>query len=178
MIVTHRPLPDRNQMRRPTLLAVPALLISVLALAGCAAGSAAPTPTASTTASCDVKVVVDFGVLDKPAITKCADAGAASDVLASAGIATMGTDDYGNKVVCRVNDEPSPSETVTIPGQAPFVESCHTLNSVAYWALWVKPKAGAKWAYATKGVDSLQLTKGQSVGLVYTAGTDSTPPQG
>jgi hypothetical protein len=49
---------------------------------------------------------------------------------------------------------------------------------VAYWALWVKKDAGAKWAYATEGVNTLQLAKGESVGLVYTAGTDSTPPQG
>ena len=165
-------------MRRHRLLTLSGLLVAALALAGCASGSGAPSPTATRSASCAVSVVVDFGVLGKSAIKKCAAAGAASAVLASAGIQTKGTDDYGNKVVCRVNDEPSPTESVTIPGQAPFVESCHTLNSVAYWALWVKPKAGAKWAYATKGVDSLQLTKGQSVGLVYTAGTDSTPPQG
>ena len=165
-------------MRRFTTLAVPAVLIAVLALTGCAAGSNSAGPAPTKSAACDVKVVVDFGVLDKSSITKCADAGAAASVLASAGIATKGTDDYGNKVVCRVNDEPSPSETVTIPGQAPFVESCHTLNSIAYWALWVKSKPGAKWAYATKGVDALKLTAGQSIGLVYTAGTDSTPPQG
>ncbi len=164
-------------MRR-SLLSVPAALALVVALAGCAAGaSSSPTPAATTSATCQVKVVVDFGALGKPAVRGCATAGAASDVLAAAGIATTGTDDYGDKVVCRVNDEPSPTQTVTIPGQAPFVESCRTLNSVAYWALWVKPGPKGAWAYATKGVDALTLKAGQSVGLVYTAGTDSTPPK-
>lgn len=177
MTRTDRPNRDWTPMRRLSLLLPTAALGLVLALSGCAA-SGSPAPTASSSAACDVKVVVDFGPLDKPALSECAKAGSATAVLGSAGITTKGTDDYGNKVVCRVNDEPSPTETVTIPGQAPFVESCHTLNSVAYWALWVKSGAGAKWAYATKGVDALKLTSGQSIGLVYTAGTDSTPPQG
>jgi hypothetical protein len=165
-------------MRSLSLAALPAVLVAVLALSACASGTPV-TPTATaTTAKCDVTVVVDYGVLGKAALKKCATAGAASAALTAAGITTAGTDDYGNQVVCRVNNEPSPTETVTIPGQAPFVESCHTLNSVAYWALWVKKNATAKWAYATEGVSTLRLTTGESVGLVYTAGTDSTPPQG
>lgn len=158
----------------------PALLaFAVLALAGCttAAPEAAPTAEPTASASCDVTVVVDFGPLDHPSLRECADAGVATDVLAQSGITTEGTVDYGDQVVCRVNDEPAADETVTIDGQEPFTESCATLNSVAYWALWVKNTPDGEWEYAQEGVTTLELTTGQSVGLVYTPGTDSIPPQ-
>jgi hypothetical protein len=67
-------------------------------------------------------------------------------------------------VICRVDDQP-----------APDVESCDTLPADAYWALWVKDADG-EWGYAEEGVATLQLEAGQSVGLVYTEGTDSVPP--
>jgi hypothetical protein len=166
-------------MTRLTRTAVPAFLaLAALALAGCAATpEAAPTAQPTASASCDVTVVVDFGVLDEPSVKECADAGAATDILAQAGITTEGTVDYGDQVVCRVNDEPAPDETVTIEGQAPFTESCQTLNSVAYWGLWVKNTPDGEWEYAQEGVSTLELTAGQSVGLVYTPGTESIPPQ-
>jgi hypothetical protein len=153
-----------------------------LALAGCAAPVAEPTstpiPEATADGSCEqVSVVVDFGPLDEPSVAGCAAAGPALDVLDEAGVVTEGTADYGNAVVCRVNDLPSPDEPVEIEGEEPFTESCDTLNSVAYWALWVKNTPDGQWEYAQEGVNTLELTDGQSVGLVYTPGTDSIPPQ-
>jgi hypothetical protein len=44
--------------------------------------------------------------------------------------------------------------------------------------MWVKPSADGTWDYAQEGVQSQQLTAGDSLGLVYTVGSDSTPPQG
>ncbi len=76
-----------------------------------------------------------------------------------------------------MNGQPSADETVTIDGQS-FVESCQTLNPAAYWALWFKSAPEADWEYAQEGVTTLQLEAGQSLGLVYTAGSDSTPPKG
>jgi hypothetical protein len=109
---------------------------------------------------------VNFGTLAHPTVTACAPAGTAADVLKAAHIDTAGTADYGDSVICRVDDLPSPA-----------AESCAKLPSSAYWAMWVKPAGGA-WDYAQAGVQSQQLTAGQSLGLVYTVGTDSTPPQG
>lgn len=167
-------------MTRFTRTAPALLALAVLALAGCSAAApeAAPTAEPTASASCDVSVVVDFGPLDEPSLTACADAGAATDVLAQSGITTEGTADYGDQVVCRVNGEPAADETVSIEGQAPFTESCATLNSVAYWALWVKNTPDGEWEYAQEGVNTLELAEGQSVGLVYTPGTESIPPQG
>jgi hypothetical protein len=146
-------------------------LLVVLALTGCAgttSGAAStPTPSASTAGPCtDVTVTVDFGTLDHKPVTACAPAGLASDVLKAAKLTTAGTTDYGDQVVCRVDDLPSPD-----------AESCATLPSAAYWALWVKDSSSGKWDYAQEGVATLQLTAGQSLGLVYTVGDDTTPPQ-
>jgi len=154
-------------------LAAPVLL--VLALAGCAgSGNAGSTgwPSASASASAsagpcsEVTVIVDFGTLDAPSIHACGPAGVASATLKAAKIATEGSGDYGDAVVCRVDNQPTPAE-----------KSCAKLPSDAYWALWVKSSADAKWDYAQEGVATLKLTPGESVGLVYTHGTDSTPPK-
>ena len=153
--------------------AVAAAALVLLALTGCSAAAteADPTPDASESAAdgacaaAEVTVVVEFGSLGVPDIDECAPAGPAAAALAALDISTEGTADYGDQVVCRVDEQP-----------APEVESCATLPANAYWALWVKDDADAEWAYAEEGVATLELAAGQSLGLVYTEGTDSTPP--
>lgn len=176
---------SRRMFRSARLSGLLVVAVAAATLAACAAPSA-PAPSATTTAptatsasgDCSgVRVVVDFGPLDAASVTACVDAGPALDVLDAAGIATEGTADYGNQVVCRVNGRPGADETVTVDGADPFVETCDTLGSAAYWALWVINTPDGSWEYAQEGVATLQLTAGQSVGLVYTAGTDSTPPR-
>ena len=146
-------------------------LLIVLALAGCA--TAAPQADTTNEASaptetCDVRVLVDFGTLGADPIDDCAEAGIAGDSLKAAGITTEGTADYGDQVICRVNDEPAPAD-----------ESCATLPADFYWALWVKPSSDAEWEYAQEGAATLQLDAGQSLALVYTdaADADPAPPQ-
>lgn len=154
-------------------LAAAPLLLAALALAGCTAAqpdaSTSPTPSASAAQGAedcaDVSLVIEYGVLDADTVEACVPAGSAVDALAAADITTEGTADYGDQVVCRVDDLPSPED-----------ESCATLPASAYWALWVKPAPDAEWEYAQEGVGTLQLTAGQSLGLVYTEGDDSTPP--
>ena len=174
-------------MTRTTLfrLSAPTLATAalVLALAGCAApapvASSTPEPEATPSGACEqVSVVVDFTVLDEPSVTACVAAGPATDVLAEAGVATEGTVDYGDQVICRVNDQPSPDEQVTIEGVEPFVETCETLSAAAFWGLWVKTAPDAEWGFAEEGIATLELTDGQSVGLVYTPSTETIPPQG
>jgi hypothetical protein len=155
---------------RATIALAP--LLVVLAVSGCAgtSTSAAPTPTpsASTAGPCaEVTVVVEFNTLAHKPITACAPAGVAADVLKAAKLTTAGTADYGDQVICRVDDLP-----------APAVESCAKLPSAAYWAMWVKTSADAKWGYAQEGVATQKLTAGESLGLRYTVGDDTAPPQG
>lgn len=158
---------------RTTAVRLVAPLTLLLALAGCstatgagASPSATKTATASAAPCADVTVVVNFGTLGHDALTACAPAGTAAEVLKAAHIATAGTADYGDSVICRVDELPSPA-----------AESCAKLPASAYWAMWVKP-AGGKWDYAQAGVQTEALTAGQALGLVYTVGSDSTPPQG
>lgn len=151
--------------------AVAAAALVLLALAGCSAASPeadpAPTESAADGACTDAEVtlVVEFGPLGAPAIKECAPAGPVTEALAAADISTEGTADFGDQVVCRVDEQP-----------APEIESCATLPADAYWAMWVKDDADAEWAYAEEGVATLELDAGQSLGLVYTEGTDSVPP--
>ncbi|MBG6058093.1 hypothetical protein RCH16_001671 [Cryobacterium sp. MP_M5] len=178
-------------MKMPALAAL--TLLGALALTGCAAGTTspavgpAPTSTGSASAapggSCaGVNVVVDFGPLDEATITDCAATGdaatvPASQLVAAAGATTEGTAQYGDQVVCRVNGRPAADETITVDGAAPFTESCQGMPAAAaYWALWIKPSADADWEYAQEGLGSLQLKPGQSVGLVFTTGTETPTP--
>ncbi|MDF1477506.1 hypothetical protein PYV02_00245 [Leifsonia sp. H3M29-4] len=153
-------------------------LLAALALSGCATTAPEAAPSPSATDECaGVQVVVDFGVLDAPSVNACVDAGAAADAVADAGITTEGTVDWGDQIVCRVDGRPAADETVEVDGAEPFVEACQSMPAAtAYWALWVKLAADAEWEYAQEGLSTLQLDAGQSVGLVYTTGTESTPP--
>ena len=169
------------------------LLVGVFALSGCAAATPAPTadptPAASAEASADsgadcdgVAVIVDFGTLDAEGESACVDATsaiAATAALDEAGVTTEGSVEWGDQIVCRVNDRPGPDETVDVEGEASFVESCQSMPpAYAYWALWVKPTADGEWEYAQEGLGTLQVEPGQSVGLVYTTGTETPTPAG
>ncbi|TFD23309.1 hypothetical protein [Cryobacterium sp. TMS1-13-1] len=167
-------------------------LVLLAVLSGCAAadpGAGSPSLAAATaTAKADasatdcagINVVVDFGTLDADTVTDCVDATeaiAASAALTTTGIATEGSVEYGDAIVCRVNDRPAADETVGVEGQESFTESCASMPpAYAYWALWVKATPDADWDYAMEGLGTLEVEPGQSVGLVYTTGTETPTP--
>ncbi|GAA4194399.1 hypothetical protein GCM10022288_29810 [Gryllotalpicola kribbensis] len=176
-----------------------ALAAAVLALAGCA-GSATPsatthtgttqhataTPTASpaspaSAADCDgVFVTVQFGLLGATDIDACAPATGpitAAAALKEVDVTTAGTQKYGDQVVCRVNGSPSASTAIDVPGHDPYTETCQSMPAAyAYWAVWVKD--AGKWDYAASSITTQQVKPGQTLGLKFTTGTDTTPPQG
>jgi hypothetical protein len=101
----------------------------------------------------------------------------AKDVLGQAGVSIEGTKAYGDAVVCRVNGVPSATKELLVEGEEPYIESCDEFPpAFAYWALWVKESDDAQWDYATEGVSSLQLSKGQSIGLALTLGGEVITP--
>lgn len=148
-------------------------------LAGCAVAQDATTQPGG---DCDgIRVVVDFDILNSDKIDTCVsidgETAPASEVLAQAGVTTVGTATYGDAVVCRVNGLPSETEAFTVEGEDPYLESCADMSpAFAYWALWTITDAELGWDYATEGVGTLVLSKGQSIGLIFsTAGEVPNP---
>ncbi|TFB69550.1 hypothetical protein E3O06_14505 [Cryobacterium glaciale] len=169
-------------------------LVLLAALSGCAtadsgaAASSSASAAATATAEADaaagncagVTVVVDFGTLDADTVTECVDATepiAASQTLATTGVTTEGSVEYGDQIVCRVNERPAADETVVVEGEESFTETCASMPpAYAYWALWVKAAPDADWDYAMEGLGTLEVEPGQSVGLVYTTGIETPTP--
>lgn len=163
-------------MKKLVLLATAALL-----LAGCA--PARPISAESEyliRGECNgIEVVVNFGILGKRQAT-CVEASErmnAKELLKEAGFSTQGTDAYGDQIVCRVNELPSATEAFEVPGEEPYIESCKNMPpAFAYWALWVRSSAEAKWEYATEGVGTLELQPGESIGLAFSTGGATPTP--
>lgn len=178
-------------MRFPLLAALGAVALAVT-LSGCSTSTESDVEsstntessqsTSDTGACAGVSVVVDFGVLaeDSADVSACAEADgtiAAVDVLESVDVSTEGSAEWGDQIVCRVNDRPGADEIVEIEGEAAFTESCASMPpAYAYWALWVMADADSDWEYAQEGLGSLTLEPGQSLGLVFTSGTETPTP--
>ena len=181
-------------MRR-TLTALVLAAAAALTLAGCASGEStvgagpthavavSPSPTVTSAADCTgVFVIVQFGLLGAHDVNACAPASApitAAAALKAVGVTTEGTQQYGDQVVCRVNGEPSASKPIDVPGQPPYTEKCAGMPAAfAYWAVWVRDSAAGQWDYAQSGITTEQLKPGQTLGVKFTTGSDTTPPQG
>lgn len=153
------------------------LVAAALTLTGCSTN----TTDFESDGSCDgVAVQINFSG-EAENIERCVvlngNSETAKNVLASAGISVEGTKAFGDAVVCRVNNVPSAEEELIIEGEAPYLETCEDMPAAfAYWALWVKEGDGAEWGYAMEGISSLQLTKGQSVGLAFSLGGEAPTP--
>jgi hypothetical protein len=161
-------------MRTPLIL----LSIGALLLAGC---SSTNEDGYKADGSCDgVVVEVNFGELGeriKSCVAVNGTTEVAKNLFGQAGVNIEGTRVYGDAVVCRVNGVPSKTEPIIVEGEEPHVESCDEFPpAFAYWALWVKDSDDDEWDYATEGVSSLQLSKGQSVGLALTLGGNVVTP--
>jgi hypothetical protein len=175
----------------PTLSLVMIAVLTAVALGGCAtSGSSAAVPASSdassagtTSGPCSgVQVFVDFGILDGEGSSTCVPltekSAPAVEIVAAAGLATEGTGTWGDQIVCRVDGLPSAEEPFTVSGHDPYLETCADMPAeFAYWALWQKSSDTADWAYAMEGLGTLTLTKGESLGLVFTTG-DATPTPG
>lgn len=160
---------------------VSVLAITAVTLVGCASTPAATTSQNETSSDgCDgIAVVVNYGDLGAETQDSCVslegETIAASEVIDSVGLEVEGTAKYGDQIVCRVNGLPSADEPVIVDGQDPHTETCADMPpQFAYWALFIKKTSDGAWEYATEGLGTLQLNKGESLGLIFTTG-DQTP---
>lgn len=147
--------------------------------ASSAAASSSAAPTASGT--CDgVKVIVDSGALKQSAADKsvCVPVDgptAASKVLEEANVKTVGTTQYPNELVCRVNGVPAADFEIKHKAGS-YKEECTGMPAAfAYWSLWLKKDAGA-WEYAQEGLATLQVSPGQSLELLFTVDGEPAAP--
>ncbi|TQJ38777.1 hypothetical protein FBY33_0777 [Arthrobacter sp. SLBN-112] len=165
----------------------------LIALAGCSTPAAnQPSPSASSAPSsagasssaasepcAGVKVIVDSGALKRAAAdtSTCVSVDGptvASAVLSKADVKIEGTAKYPTSFACRVNGVPAADFDIKHKGGTTR-EACDDKNTVSYWALWVKPAAGA-WGYAQEGLDSLKLNPGESLELLYTVDNEPAAP--
>ncbi len=159
-------------------LKIALIAIVALAVSGCSADQ-----QFEADGSCDgVEVVINYSGQaenSKQCIGINGSSEVAKNILASAGLAVEGTKSYGDAVVCRVNDVPSSTVELVVEGEDPYLETCEDMPAAfAYWGLWVKQDAQSDWGYAMEGIGSLQMTKGQSLGLAFSlAGEAPTPDQ-
>ncbi|NUS35545.1 MAG: hypothetical protein HOQ04_03620 [Pseudarthrobacter sp.] len=150
------------------------------AAASTAAASASATAASTSSGPCaGVKVIVDSGSLKQSAAdtSTCVPADGptlASDVLGKAHVKIEGTAKYPTSFACRVNGVPAADFDIKHKGGTTR-EACDDKNTVSYWALWVKPAAGT-WAYAQEGLDSLKLSPGESLELLYTVDNEPAAP--
>ena len=113
-----------------------------------------------------VNVYIDFGSLDNNSkMSKCVptEKDTGLNILQKSGINLEGTNKYGLKVICRVNNLPTTKQ-----------ESCATMPPAdAYWAFITKEKSGIvnpmpKWGWAQKGISEVYFNPGDSLGLIFT----------
>ncbi len=154
---------------------LPAILVFALIIAGISVWSA------KSSGNC-VTVKIDYGVLDSQNknYEKCLTATGeitALELMKNANMKIDGTEKYGDKVVCRLNNLPKPNQPIGIKGHEDYVESCKDFPAeFAYWAILEKRKPvipnpadlNAKWALAQVGVADLMVKPGDSLAFVFT----------
>lgn len=167
------------------LLTLAAAAALALTLGACSSSptSSPSSPAASADGECaGVTVIVDAGDLaaaDEVSSETCIETDAAfiaADAFAEAGVETVGTTQYPEDIVCRVNGAPAADEVLVAEDGTAYTETCESMPAAfAYWSLWEKP-AGGEWGYATEGAATLSLEPGDSVELLFTLNGEPAAP--
>ena len=159
-----------NQVRK----FLPAVVVIAVVIVGISLWSS------KTSGNC-VTVKIDYGILDpqNQNYEKCISASGEVTALAllkSANFKVDGTEKYGDKVVCRLNNLPKPNQPIGIKGHEDYVENCKDFPAeFAYWAILEKHKPAipnpadltTKWALAQVGVADLMVKPGDSLAFVF-----------
>lgn len=167
-----------------TLAASLSAALVVAALTACSSGPMTPAVTEAATpeACAGVSIIIDFDVLGAERIDECVDVAdgdtiTAAEALGTLGISFDGTADYGDAVICRINDLPSETEEFTVEGEEPYRETCATMPpAFAYWALWISTPDAPEWAYAMEGVTTQLVGAGDALGFMFSTGGATPTP--
>lgn len=173
-----------------TAAAAAASAALLFALVACSSDAPEAAPTASDTQAVQVSdeacaddagitVAVDASALEEDSKAWCIDTDetlAAADALKLVGVETEGTEEYGDQVVCRVNGVPAEDQAITAADGSEYFETCESMApEYAFWGLWVKP-AGGEWGFAQEGIATLELERGESLGLLFTLNGEPAAP--
>jgi hypothetical protein len=145
-----------SRLRTRTLLALPCLVLSVLA--GLLAAPVAADPISHCTTTKGVIVVVDFrqfgGAIDRGC---AATPTTGYDAMHHAGFTTAGDDQDGPAFVCRIDDFPTPAQ-----------QSCaRTPPTSAAWSYWHADAGHNSWSFTELGAMSSHPTPGSVDAWVY-----------
>jgi hypothetical protein len=137
-----------------------------------------------------VTVVVDYGILKNGQVEKQCIAvlstTSALSVLDKAGYAITGTEKYGDRIACRVNDLPSAISPIKVKSHKGYLETCKDMPAeFAYWAVLVKMgtnvpnplDVSAKWNWAQTGINEVTLKPGDFIALVFADNENVRFPQ-
>jgi hypothetical protein len=116
-----------------------------------------------------IEVYTDFRALGQGYVSseciKTSNEMTAFEVLKQAGYSTEGTVEYGDAVLCRLNNMPDIS-----------AESCEGMPPAeSYWAVLIKEHQlipmpfgiSGEWGWAQVGINEINLKPGDSIGLVF-----------
>ncbi|MGH9092252.1 MAG: hypothetical protein ACRDZR_12885, partial [Acidimicrobiales bacterium] len=140
----------------------------VLLSAGTGAAPAGAEPISDCSTTAGVIVVVDFahwgGTVERGcAATPTSGLGA----LHTAGFGTAGTTEYGAAFVCRIDTDPTATQT-----------PCTTTPpSTAYWSYWHADPGHATWSQSSLGAETTRPTPGSVTAWVF-GGTSTTGGSG
>ncbi len=129
---------------------------------------AAADPMASCTTTTGVVVAVDFSHWGGNVERGCAAAPATGyDALVAAGFTPAGDQQSGPAFICRIDDEPPPSEDPCVT----------TPPATAYWSYWHADAGQSTWSESPVGAMSYQPPPGSVDGWAFGAGQPpSVPP--
>ena len=127
-----------------------------------------------------VTVVVDFQRLGATTIVRCAPGSqtrSGLEVLQDAGFQVDGVQRWGEGFVCRIENRPSATETLSVPGDEQYREACvDTPPATAFWSYWSADEGG-EWRYSQQGIKNSEVGPGGFEGWSFSLGTgaDSAP---
>ena len=148
--------------RLAPLVAVVVLLGTLATLATGCLVTEGTTPIASCTSTSGVIVAVDFSHWDAGLWERGCDTTITTGygALHAAGFTTAGDQHDGPAFICRINDDPPPSEDACID----------TPPATAYWSYWHANANATKWTLSSLGASSYVPKPGSVDGWAFGAG--------
>lgn len=123
-----------------------------------------------------VTVVIDFGELGGEPLVRCnptSSRGSGLDALKGAGIQLTGVQRWGESFICRIENKPSSSQSLSIPGDSSYREACiDTPPAEAYWSYWHAGNNCA-WTYSQWGVKNRDFVQGGFEGWTFSLGASA-----